>query len=253
MPYLLDTWMRVTRTLPMSGGEQHRALNALFYHWLEAAEPSLAKFVHDLAEPKPFTISTLQEDGEGHYRFSISLLEDNYASYILKGMEQEKTVRVGNEILEIEGAPQVTHCSYAALWADARREREIILQFDSPMSFRVNELDDPLPFPRRVFQSYLTKWNAFSGEPLEPFATFLEWIEQSVAVARFDLKTELLRFDAHVQIGAVGRVQYRVAKGALGDESLLKGLNVLADFAGFCGTGRKTTQGMGQTRRLARW
>jgi CRISPR/Cas system endoribonuclease Cas6 (RAMP superfamily) len=28
---------------------------------------------------------------------------------------------------------------------------------------------------------------------------------------------------------------------------------VLADYAFFCGTGHKTTQGMGQTRRLERW
>ena len=30
-------------------------------------------------------------------------------------------------------------------------------------------------------------------------------------------------------------------------------LNALADYAFFCGTGHKTTQGMGQTRRLDRW
>jgi CRISPR-associated endoribonuclease Cas6 len=34
------------------------------------------------------------------------------------------------------------------------------------------------------------------------------------------------------------------------DVDKLKALNALADFAFYCGTGAKTTMGMGQTRRI---
>jgi CRISPR-associated endoribonuclease Cas6 len=250
MPYALTLTLHLQRALPSSAGEQHRALNALLYHWLDAAEPSLAKFVHDMAEPKPFTVSPLWKQEDGTYRFRMTLLEDQYAPYISRGMEKEKTVRVGSEILEI-GDLRLEHCTYAQLAGGANAQTEVTLEFLSPMSFRVNDMDDPLPFPRRVFQSYLTKWNAFSGFPFEPFGTFLEWVEQSVAVARMDLKTDVLRFERHVQIGSVGTIQYRVAKRVVGDEQLMRGLNMLAGYAPFCGTGRKTTQGMGQTRRIS--
>ena len=247
MPYTFDLTLHLQRALPSSAGEPHRALNALLYHWLDAAEPSLAKFVHDLAEPKPFTVSPLWKQTDGTYQFRMTLLEDQYAPYISRGMEKEKTVRVGNEVLEI-GDLRLEHCSYAELAERAKTQTDVSLEFLSPTSFRVNEMDDPLPFPRRVFQSYLTKWNVFSGLPLEPLGAFLEWVELNVAVARMDLKTDVLRFEKHVQIGCVGTVQYRVAKRALGDEQLVRGLNMLAGYAPFCGTGRKTTQGMGQTR-----
>lgn len=247
MPYALTLTLHVQRALQSSGGEQHRALNALLYHWLDAAEPSLARFVHDMAEPKPFTVSPLWKNEDGTYRFCMTLLEDQYAPYVSRGMEKEKTVRVGNEILEI-GDLRLEHCAYAELAERAKTQTDVTLEFVSPTSFRVNDLDDPLPFPRRVWQSYLTKWNAFSGMAIEPFGAFLEWVELNVAVARMDLKTETLRFERHVQIGSVGRVQFRVAKRAPGDEQLIRWLNCLASYGEFCGTGRKTTQGMGQTR-----
>lgn len=249
MPYALTLNLRVQRTLPAPAGEPHRALNALFYHWLDAAEPSLARFVHEMAEPKPFTVSPLWKNEDGTYRFRMTLLEDQYAPYISRGMERERTVRVGNEILEL-GDLRVEDCSYAQLAEGARAQTDVTLEFLSPTSFRVNELDDPLPFPRRVFQSYLTKWNSFSGMAIEPFGAFLEWVEMNVAVARMDLKTDVLRFERHVQIGGMGTIQYRVAKRAFGDDQLVRGLNMLATYAPFCGTGRKTTQGMGQTRRV---
>lgn len=248
MPYAIELNLRVQRTLPASGGEQHRALNALLYHWLDAAEPSLAKFVHDQAEPKPFTVSPLWKTGEHAYRFRMTLLEEQYALYISRGMEKEKTVRVGSEILEI-GDLHVDHRAYSELVEQTTQQTDATLEFLSPTSFRVNEMDDPLPFPRRVFQSYLTKWNAFSGLPIEPFGEFLEWVELNVATARLELRTDIFRFEQHVQIGSVGSVQYRVANRCAGDTGWVRALNILANYAPFCGTGRKTTQGMGQTKR----
>jgi hypothetical protein len=40
----------------------------------------------------------------------------------------------------------------------------------------------------------------------------------------------------------------RVAAGKIGDEWVRR-LNLLADYAAFCGTGHKTAHGMGQTQR----
>ncbi|MCS7055075.1 MAG: hypothetical protein NZM18_02710 [Thermoflexales bacterium] len=74
-----------------------------------------------------------------------------------------------------------------------------------------------------------------------------------MAVSRFDLRSEPMHFPDGLQIGCVGKVQYIVVGAATSDDDAVAVLNCLADYAFFCGTRRKTTQGMGQTLRLAGW
>ncbi len=250
MPYALTIPLRRARTLPTPGGTPPRALHALFYHWLEAAEPRLARFVHEQAEPKPFTVSPLLDDDDEHAHFRVTLMEDEYWPYVAEGIKRERTVRIGQHIWTLEpNGVQVEQRAYADIVESASADREVTLQFESPTSFHVNGLHEPLPIPRRVYQSFLLRWNAFSGLALEPSETFLEWVTNCVAVSRFELHSETVRFGAHQQIGCIGTVSYVVAKPTGGDHELVRWLNRLADYAYFCGTGHKTTQGMGQTRR----
>jgi CRISPR-associated endoribonuclease Cas6 len=111
-------------------------------------------------------------------------------------------------------------------------------------------MDYPLPDARRVFESYLKRWNEFSGWVLEPADALLEWTENRVALASFELHSGLHPYREYAHTGCVGRVKYCVQKNAWADSDKVHWLNVLADYATFCGTGRKTTQGMGQTRRV---
>ena len=242
--------MQTARTLSNAGGNANRALHALFHRWLDAAEPRLARFVHEQADPKPFTLSPLREDGDGRYHFRLTLLEEEYWGYVSEGMKRERTVRVGDEILALDGQLQAEQRAYAEIAAAQSTDTEIVLRFDSPTSFKSREMLNPLPDARSVFQSHLVRWNAFASEPLEPQEVFLDWVMNHVAVSKFDLRTEVLGFGRHLQIGCVGEAHYRVAERMDGDAELVCWLNRLADYAYFCGTGHKTTQGMGQTRRL---
>ncbi len=253
MPYSLSLSLKPTRTLTESAGVPHLAGNALFYYWLEAAEPSLARFVHDQADPKPFTLSPLMADGNGHFHLRVTLLEDQYWPYVEKGMQQERTIRVEDKIFALEGEPQVTHQTYIALAQSVAARRDIVLRFDSPTSFKSREMVYPLPDPVLVFTSHCARWNAFVPEALQISAAWNEWVAQHVAVSRFELSSQVFRFGDHQQIGCVGRVQYVVVGAGREVEEGRGPLNALADYAFFCGTGHKTTQGMGQTRRLDRW
>ena len=255
MPYSLSLSLKPTRTLAASAGAPHLAGNAHFYHWLEAAEPSLARFVHDQADPKPFTLSPLMAEGDGCFRLRVTLLEDQYWPYVEKGMRQERTIRVEDKILALEGEPQVTYQTYIAL-AHAKRvatRRDIVLRFDSPTSFKSREMAYPLPDPVLVFTSHCARWNAFVPEALRMSEAWIDWVAQHVAVSRFELNSQVLRYGDHQQIGCVGRVQYVVVGNDPEAEGGRGPLNALADYAFFCGTGHKTTQGMGQTRRVATW
>lgn len=250
MPYSITVPLKTQRVLAEAGGVPERALHSLFYRWLEAADPRLAAFVHDQADPKPFTVSPLIEDGEDRFHFRVTLLEDQYWEYAQRGLQQERTIRVGAKILALSGEPQVEQRSYATLAQNADPQWVVILRFESPTSFKSHEMHYPLPDPTMVFASYRARWNAFAPEPLRIDEVWLEWLANNVAVSRFDLHTRVVDFDQHQQIGCVGAVQYEVMHRGPQSVTQRGPLNALADYAAFCGTGHKTTQGLGQTRRV---
>jgi CRISPR-associated endoribonuclease Cas6 len=253
LPYSLSFCLKLIRTLPASAGDEHRALHAWFYHWLEAAEPKLAQFVHDQADPKPFTVSPLTAEGDERSHFRVTLLEDDYWQYIERGMARERTNRVLDRILALDGPPQVTHKTYIELAQSTATRREVILRFDSPTSFKSREKHYPLPDPMLVFESHHARWNAFAPDALKIDEAWSEWLANTVAVSRFELSSQVVDFGSYQQIGCVGKAQYMTVGNGPDLAAGLGPFNALADYAFFCGTGHKTTQGMGQTRRLERW
>jgi len=253
MPYSLTIPLMTQRVLPQSSGVPERALHAWFYRWLEAADPRLAAFVHEQADPKPFTLSPLIEDGDDRFHFRVTLLEDQYWEYVQAGLRTERSIRMGQKILALSGEPQVEHRSYADLAQSADPQWVVILRFESPMSFKSHEMHYPLPDPALVFASYRARWDAFAPEPLWIDEAWLEWLANNVAVSRFELRTAVVDFDRHQQVGCLGTVQFEVMHRGPQAAANRAPLNALADYAYFCGTGHKTTQGLGQTRRLKEW
>ena len=146
--------------------------------------------------------------------------------------------------------PEVWRCSYADLAAGAEAETRIRVRFLSPTSFRSHEMHYPLPDPGLVYQSWLARWNEFAPEDLRINIALLDVVAAHVAVGRYDLRTEMVDMGSNRKaVGFVGKVQYSVVRARkIGDEWVRR-LNLLADYAAFCGTGHKTAHGMGQTRR----
>jgi CRISPR-associated endoribonuclease Cas6 len=108
----------------------------------------------------------------------------------------------------------------------------------------------PLPDPRLVYQSWLTRWNAFAPQEARINVALLDIVAAHVAVGRYYLRTEMVDMGRNRKVvGFVGKVQFNVIRARkIGDEWLRR-LNLLADYAEFCGTGHKTAHGMGQTER----
>jgi len=228
----------------------HRALQASFYTWLRQGDPDLAGYVHELHGPKPFTVAPLfRRNGQLCYRFT--LLDDTLWSPLEAAFADGTQVKIVNQRWSVaKDGRQTKHCSYADLVANARTETSLGFRFLSPTSFRSQDMHYPLPDPVLAFQSWLSRWNAFAPENLRFNVNTLDVVAAHVAVARFWLETQAVTFDRYTQIGFVGTVTYRVIKSRLLGHELIRRLNVLADYAPFCGTGHKTTQGMGQTQRL---
>jgi CRISPR/Cas system endoribonuclease Cas6 (RAMP superfamily) len=74
------------------------------------------------------------------------------------------------------------------------------------------------------------------------------YVDEHVVVKRIQgLETRMLRYRRAPQVGFVGRVCY----GLMAEDSAARAqLDALANLAFYTGVGMKTTQGMGQVRRV---
>ena len=249
MPYSL-TFALATRDAPALPQNAVPALHANFFSWLQLVDADLAQRIDSGEGAKPFTVSPLSQRN-GRASFRVTLLDDNLFPLLSTGIGKRPEVRILHAVLPLEREPLTAYHSYADLAQCARQDKALSLRFDSPTSFRSNEKHYPFPDPVLVFTSYLTRWNAFATDWLID-ESWLEWLRAAVAPSRFQLRSETVRFPHFYQVGCVGSVEYR-AVAEVDDDQALQVWNALADYAYYCGTGHKTTQGMGQTIRLDQW
>jgi len=127
------------------------------------------------------------------------------------------------------------------------QERRITLRFVTPTSFSKGDVDLPLPLPRLVFQSYLKRFQEFHAFEFLP--DFVELVDLHTGISRMErMRTDTIKTKKVTLTGFTGEVTFELSKKA--PPELVFQMNLLADFAFFCGTGKKTTMGMGQTVRM---
>ncbi len=143
--------------------------------------------------------------------------------------------------------PGQTWISYAAILADASATaRQVTLKFCTPTLLFRNGRPYPLPDPGLVFRAYLDLWNLFSPLPLTP--DLGPAIDHDLELADFRLRRRSFGIPPTGQAAFGGSATFFLR--GRHPESVLKGLNALADFAEFCGTGAGTDMGMGMTKRV---
>jgi CRISPR-associated endoribonuclease Cas6 len=256
------------KALALLGRTIGRSLHGLFISLLADASPTLADQLHSPMPIKPFTVSMLRgrllrrsnqqlvsPDETYQVRYTV-LADDVFAalSHILLGKYlYHETVSLDGqpfEIVNIAVEPAKSRgwaclASYEQLYEQARADDCIALRFASPTTFRTGDVNLLFPLPMSVFGSYLRKWEAFS--PISMEDGLLDFIAGQVVAERYELQTRVVQYGNFQVNGFTGVCHYRVLGG---DGELVRAVNVLADFALFAGTGQKTTQGLGQTKRV---
>ena len=243
----------------------HHAL-ALFLGLIRRVDEPLSQRLHSMEGLKPFTVSPLQgkftrKKGSIAIRsgaqcwLRFTALEDSVFARLMdaflrsepRAWLEQAEFRIVDVVTHPQGSPWAGFASFEQMLESAAAERKISLQFTSPTVFRSGGTRNvAFPTPELVFGSLYNKWNSFSGENLGSGS--LDAIQNNVLMSRYKLETKMLDFNGYQELGFLGHCEYTLSD-RLSDESL-KALNALADFAFFCGTGAKTTMGMGQTRRL---
>lgn len=253
-----------------------REAHALLLDLVTRADAELAASLHSEQQRKPFTVSSLRgaervtagriSIAQGRtYSLRFTSVGERLSAVLLETIAPNlpPTIRLGNAQFETGKAicdasadawsGQTSADALMAKWfgADARIADHLALEFASPTAFKRQGRSFVLPEPALAFQSYLAAWNEFAFPAFDP--ALLAKIENEMVITRYQLRTEALQLRnqgdaAPSQIGFAGRCGFTIFNP---ERALWRTLHLLADFAFFCGTGYKTTQGMGQTRRVS--
>jgi len=262
--------------VPLIAAEEHvfpsstgRMLHAALLRRIELVDPELSIQLHDAPEKasstqKPWTVSPLLSavpGGAGVCEVRrdetclvrISALTSVMISALRAAFDPRHPL--GREPLFLDGlefkvvSEQCRWHSltrYASLLTASLPLPEIRLLFASPTGFRSQSSGSTKPEPLRSSEGYLRKWNAFSGLAMQEEA-LVEFVRGHLRMEANCLQYRRSNFGKFYQQGWIGTVTWKSDAQA---SFPLRMVNALANYAFFCGTGMKTTQGMGQTTRL---
>ncbi|MGQ9546580.1 MAG: CRISPR-associated endoribonuclease Cas6 [Dehalococcoidia bacterium] len=243
-------------------------VHALFLSLVSQADTELADLLHRDTPVKPFTVSALQGKFAGTGKHLVTLTENTYWFRIttltqpvftafnrtlLACLACHTSLSIGDthfQVIDVKLEPTDSNLwggisSYPEMFDKACAKTAITLLFQSPTTFKHKGRNLPFPLPGVVFNGYLQKWNAFSPFPLD--RSLLSWAEDNLAVEAHHIRTRMTAFDDFQITGFIGTCRYQAIND---DADKLKALNALADLAFYCGTGAKTTMGLGQTKRI---
>jgi CRISPR-associated endoribonuclease Cas6 len=235
-------------------------LHAWFLGQVQQNDPELSAYLHDGESEKAFTISGLDGEIISTGRQLQLSANSTYRWYVtvLSGRVQEWLAQWTNNlpsIIDLRDAPlQIKACNifhppttYAQL-LNSEVGGTLTLQFLTPTSFRRKGHHFPLPVPANIFHSYLRRWNDFSGMTVEQ-DEFLDWVDNCVLINRCQLTTMKVPGGKRGSVtGFTGAVELGLTNVAGKNPEYYQLFYALGKLAPYCGTGHKTTFGLGQTR-----
>jgi CRISPR-associated endoribonuclease Cas6 len=240
-------------------------LHAWFLAQVQQTDPDLSQFLHDEQSEKAFTISGLSGElvtsgkdfqilPDRIYRWYITGLSLRVVQWLSQWLQNlPEQIDLRNAPLLIRSwdiaFPPTTYLKL--LTADLPIQSTIKLSFTSPTSFRSKGHHFPLPVPENVFHSYLRRWNNFSGTQVDQ-DEFLNWIEENVIIIRHKVESKKVAAGKKGMVtGFTGAVEFGLGRSAHNCPDFVQLFYALGRLAPYCGTGHKTTFGLGQTR--AQW
>jgi CRISPR-associated endoribonuclease Cas6 len=242
-------------------------LHAWLLDQVRQHDASLSAYLHNGESEKPFTISALQGvsiapggvpkvNTQQTYTWTITALSQPVVAWLSKWLKQPpQEIGLRGAPLRIVdwglSNPNPTHppTTYDELLEMPLPDSPTIaLSFLSPTSFRRRKHHFPLPVPTNLFHSYLRRWNDFSDIEYDQ-DDFLDWVEESVIILCHHLQSVKTVAGKRGSVtGFTGAIELGLTKAALTEPDYVQLFMALGRLAPYCGTGHKTTFGLGQTR-----
>lgn len=252
-------------TLPANTGEM---TNGLFYAIMRSIDRDLGDYLHANKDRQLFTISPLMghrakfgddiQIGQGRYywiRFTLldGELFQAVIGYILQRLDYP-VLHLGSidfmvtEVLNTPGShPRSGFTTLEDLCHQPQLNDAITLKFRTPTAIsdgkwpRSGKRFVLLPEPVAIWHNLRRQWGKRGGD--DPGKTYDDWIAAEVGVVEHNIRTHLLHFNHHPQIGFTGYATFRCEST---DQDAKRLWHTLSDFGFYAGVGYKTTMGMGQ-------
>ncbi|HEY9602588.1 MAG TPA: CRISPR-associated endoribonuclease Cas6 [Allocoleopsis sp.] len=237
-------------------------LHAWFLDQVRQTNSELSAYLHDGQSEKPFSISGLEGEllGAGKniqlkvdssYRWYITALSQPVVQWLAQWVQNlpEAIALRDTSLLIRTYEIALKPTTYSELLVAAHPTPTTIqLSFLTPTSFRRKGHHFPLPVPNNLFHSYLRRWNDFSNRQFDQDA-FLDWVEEFVLIHRHRLESVKVAAGKKGSVtGFTGAIELGLASAASSQPEFEQLFYALGQFAPYCGTGHKTTFGLGQTR-----
>ncbi|WP_027340237.1 CRISPR-associated endoribonuclease Cas6 [Halonatronum saccharophilum] len=238
------------------------ALHGMFFNILAQVDEQKATLLHDEYDTKAFTVSPILPyprfkkgrrvlEGGKEYFFRITFLEDEwyllFIDHFLYNGSKLSLQGVEIEVIEVlttsNDDKRCNAIEYKELRERSSSNRRIDLQFHSTTTFRVGDKHIIFPMPEYLFYNLLKKWEEFSSIEL---SLELEDFEK-VYASRYKLESTMETFKRYRIKGFRGECQYEIDLCLSKDK--VRDINLLVDFAFYCGVGYKSTMGLGQVAR----
>ncbi|RMH34897.1 MAG: CRISPR system precrRNA processing endoribonuclease RAMP protein Cas6 [Gammaproteobacteria bacterium] len=244
-----------------------RAVHGLWFSLWQQVDPELATRLHTQNGAPPFTLSPLMglpRPRQGH----ISVRKDRPTWFRITTLTEELSTAVKEnwlpalpEEIELAGVrwrvTGYTDDPAEHPWAGRARYSQLAnqrlfgkeqpkswrLRFETPAAFHGSAGHLPFPLPDSLVKSWLRRWNAFA--PIALPDDLSDRTRSGVVVSAYNLKTVPVRHGKRLIVGCTGWEKLYTVNL---HPAMRAALNLLAHYAFYCGSGAKTTQGMGMTR-----
>lgn len=261
-----------------------RSTHAFFLKIIRQTDENLSDDLHESGSSlRPFTTSSLIGyssrrglETERNYSLRLTGLNQEVTRHLWEASQPGKILHPG-QMIELDYTPfeitansiltsriqepeaahqssnlwsrQMTYQELSApyLLAKTQPERQVSLKFASPTSWKsAAGMHIPLPLPELVFNSLLSRWNAFA--PVSLPDEVRRYAAECLAISRYQLSSRVIpQKRGSKRIGCVGEVTYASVSY---DRYWMNVIQMLADFALYSGVGISTTQGLGQCWRV---
>ena len=246
MPTILNIPVQTESVWRPNFGDQ-RAMHAILFCALEASDPALAVQVHQLPV-KPFSQALLRQGDQLSWR--VALLDDSLTESLITGLGRLPDVNILAHSVQLQLDRLTTyHQPYASL-VQAKPQSKYRFQFDTPTTFRQGKLSHPMPDPYLCMQSWWPRWNQFAPVAHQINAAALDVAYAHLAISHFNMGSRTWADGHRRYVGGVGRMSFHVLQAKQLADEWWQALATLVAFGPFCGTGYKTTMGLGQTAVL---
>lgn len=237
-------------------------LHSWFLDQVRRMDFELSSYLHDGQSEKAFTVSDLSGNlvsqgrslllpADQTYQWTITALSQQVVAWMhdwLQSPPSRIELRSGTlNIVNWSIAHPAT--TYEQLFQTPVPDPPTLnLTFLSPTSFRHRGNHLPLPVPENILHSYLRRWNDFSDNPFDQ-EDFLDWVDESVIILRHQIQSAKVVAGKKGSVtGFTGAIQLGLTAKGQQEPDYVQLFMALGQLAPYCGTGHKTTFGLGQTR-----